>query len=183
MGRLNWLRYWIKAWILPIVILPWIANHPPSIDTATKLALSKKFIMGCKIPEKNWDFQALLYSSLLILRKVSMDCCSPLKALTIVWPENISSTWPLIAPKETWWLKKYFCDFLMINLANKKPSGKIMTAIKVNCQLIIIIIMRIPTTVVTAVTTWVKLWLKLWLIVSTSLVTRLRISPWLWLSK
>jgi len=32
--------------------------------------------------------------------KTEIAFCSPLKALTIVWPENISSIWPFIFPKE-----------------------------------------------------------------------------------
>ena len=40
-----------------------------------------------------------------------------------------------------------------------------------------------PITVVTEVMIWVRLWLRVWLTVSTSLVIRERISPWLVPSK
>ena len=62
-------------------------------------------------------------------------------------------------------------------------SGRINRAITVISGLMLSIMISTPMIVVTEVITCVALWFKLMLRVSTSLVMRDRISPWVILSK
>ena len=46
-------------------MVPLMARMEPKTHTATYATLPMTFIMGCMIPDRNWDFQFASYTSLL----------------------------------------------------------------------------------------------------------------------
>ena len=72
---------------------------------------------------------------------------------------------------------KYFWLRPIIANISTKPNIVDTTAVTVIMPLVFIIIKRLPTKRTTAETRLPILWLRDWLMVSTSLVTRERISP------
>ncbi|MNC44141.1 hypothetical protein D3C75_930370 [compost metagenome] len=71
----------------------------------------------------------------------------------------------------------------MIAIITTKLSGRVIIVIRVSQGLIVSIMMITPIMVTMAVISWVKLCCSVVLMLSTSLVARLRISPWVRESK
>ena len=64
------------------MILPPPARTPPNKHTATYPTFPTNPVIGCIKPEKNCDFQAELYKSLLYSSNLATEAASPLNALT-----------------------------------------------------------------------------------------------------
>jgi hypothetical protein len=63
----------------------------------------------------------------------------------ICCPEKDSSMCPFKSPNILRCALKYFCDILIILLIINALNGRITTATKVNCQLIVSIMIKTPT--------------------------------------
>ena len=140
-------------------------------------------MMGCIRPERNWLFQADSNRRLLASSKSFRTASSRLNALTTLWPEYTSSTWPFTEPSTFCWARKYFWLNLTTNSTSAIETGRIKMAISVIVGLMVSIMMSTPIMVVTLVISWVMLWFRLWPRVSTSLVMRESTSPTVRFSK
>ena len=134
-------------------------------------------MMGGIRPERNCDFHADSRSMSLVASNSFTVASSRPNAFTTAWPENVSSTCPLILPSSVCCAKKYFWDRLTTKAISASDTGTMTSVISVMTQLMLNIMMTTPTTVVTEVSSCVMPWLKLCPSVSTSFVMRESTSP------
>ena len=141
-------------------------------------------IMGCIIPERNWDFQADFVQGLV-------GFIEPLDRFVLM-VERLNDVVPAVdllhlavdVPQVfLLGFEKLLRTLTTMKLMHSIDMGRMHSAARVSSQLMVSIITSTPTTWVTEVMSWVMLWLRLWLRVSTSLVTRESTSPWVLVSK
>ena len=111
------------------------------------------------------------------------DSRSRLNAFIMTCPPYISSTCPLMCPRYSCCAVKCFWERFTSTRMIRKEAGMMQSATSVICQLMVNIIIMIPTSVVTEVMICVTLWFRDWFRTSISLVTRESTSPWLVVSK
>ena len=131
----------------------------------------------------NCDFHAEPYRRAFVALKLSTVPSSRLNALTMAWPENVSSTRPLISPSVFCCATKNFCERFTTTMMRTSEMGRMNTVISVMSGLMVSIMMSTPMMVVVDVMSCVTPWLRLWPRVSTSFVMRDSVSPTLVRSK
>ncbi len=134
-------------------------------------------MMGCMRPLKNWLFHAELYRRAFVSLKLSTVPSSRLNAFTMAWPENVSSTRPLISPSVRCCARKNFCERFTTTMMSTTDTGRMTTVTSVMSGLMVSIMTSTPTMVVTDVMSCVTPWFRLCPSVSTSLVMRESVSP------
>ena len=125
----------------------------------------------------NCDFHADSYKRPFVALKRSTVASSCPNALTTAWPENVSSTWPLMAPSVSCCAWKYFWERFTTTMTSTAETGRMNTVMSVMSGLMDSIMISTPTMVVVDVMSCVTPWFRLWPSVSTSLVMRESVSP------
>ena len=105
------------------------------------------------------------------------------KTLTMLWPVNISSTWPPTSPVRSHCTANSFCDRRAIRMVTANEIGTTITEMAASSGLIQNIMMSTPTMVSSDVISVVSACCSDCAMLSRSLVRRDSTSPWGWSSK
>ncbi len=129
------------------------------------------------MPETNWAPKLALYSSSLRWVKRSTMSSSRPKTFISSWPEKDSSICPFSAPVFFHWAVNSFCARVPMMPAATADSGSATSAISASCQETTNIMITMPSTLSADCTSWLSACCSAFWMLSTSLVTRERMSP------
>ena len=142
-----------------------------------------KNIVGMIKPEMNWAPKLALYSVLFrSANTASTSRCRP-NTFTSDCPVKASSMCPFSSPVDFHCSMKSFCDRLPITVVTTIDSGIVTSAISASTGETTNIMMVTPITVSSEVSSWLSVCCSAWEMLSMSLVTRLKSSPRVCLSK
>ena len=97
-GIANDREYCRNAWMSPIEIAPEATRSPPTTATSTYCTLLRNIVSGIiRLARNCAPAEAWKSSSLVVRKRASTSAWRP-KALTMLWPVNVSSTIVLSAP-------------------------------------------------------------------------------------
>ena len=107
-----------------VAIRPWIYSTPLRTAMATKHRLLMTFISGMRYPLQIRACMDASQRASFFCSNSSSMACSWQKALTIISPETLSSTWPFRPPSLLCWLANSFrvCFVTIFVKSRIKPT-------------------------------------------------------------